>query len=182
MDIVKRYAIVEKEEALKQELRRYIQSPIAIENERRKPSLGDLLKSEKIVKISQVSDWKEAIKQAALPLLDQGYINMNYVEKMIENVLKLGSYIVISEQFALPHSAPADGVNKTGMSMLLLENPVDLMGESVRIFVVLASWDNEQHLKALEQLIKLLKENRKEMLCAKCKEEIIKLIQTYSTR
>jgi mannitol operon transcriptional antiterminator len=107
---------------------------------------------------------------------------MNYVEKMIENVLKLGSYIVISEQFALPHSAPADGVNKTGMSMLLLENPVDLMGESVRIFVVLASWDNEQHLKALEQLIKLLKENRKEMLCAKCKEEIIKLIQTYSTR
>jgi mannitol operon transcriptional antiterminator len=182
MDMVKRYATVEEEEALKKELRRYLQSPVSIESEKRKPSLGNLLKSERIIEISQVSDWKEAIKQAALPLLDQGYINMNYVEKMIENVLKLGPYIVISEQFALPHAAPADGVKKTGMSMLLLEKPVDLMGESVRILAVLATWDNEQHLKALEQLTKLLKESRKEMLCAKSKEEIIKLIQTYSTR
>lgn len=182
MDIVKRYASVEQEEALKQELRRYIQSPIAIENEKRKPSLGDLLKPERIINIRQVSDWKEAIKQAALPLLDQGYININYVEKMIENVLKMGPYIVISEQFALPHAAPADGVKKTGMSMLHLEKLVDLMGESIRFLVVLASWDNEQHIKALGQLTKLLKDSRKEMLSVKGKEQIIQLIQTYSTR
>jgi mannitol operon transcriptional antiterminator len=180
MDMVKRYAMVEDEESLKQELRRYLQSPIAIENEKRKPTLADLLDSEKIITVGQVSDWMEAIKQAASPLMEQGYININYVEKMIENVSQLGPYIVISEQFALPHAAPADGVNKTGMSMLFLEKPVDLLGESVRIFVVLASWDNEQHLKALGQLTKLLKESRKEMLSAKGKEQIIKLIQTYS--
>jgi mannitol operon transcriptional antiterminator len=182
MDMVKRYAMVEDEEALKQEFRRYLHSPIAIEKEKRKPSLANLLDTEKIIKLQQVSDWVEAIKQAASPLMDQGYINLNYVEKMIDNVLKLGPYIVISEQFALPHAAPADGVKKTGMSMLLLEEPVDLMGESVRIFVVLASWDNEQHLKALGQLTKLLKENRKEVQSAKDKEQILKLIQTYSNR
>lgn len=182
MDMVKRYAMVEDEEALKQELRRYLHSPIAIENEKRKASLADLLDSEKIISVGQVSDWMEAIKQAASPLMEQGYINRSYVEKMIDNVLQLGPYIVISEQFALPHAAPADGVNKTGMSMLLLDKPVDLMGESVRIFVVLASWDNEQHLKALGQLTKLLKESRKEMLSAKGKEHILNLIQTYSNR
>ncbi|MDN3017945.1 BglG family transcription antiterminator [Paenibacillus sp. BSR1-1] len=182
MDMVKRFAMVEDEEALKQELRRYLHSPIAIENEKRKPSLADLLDSEKINTVGQVSDWMEAIKLAALPLLDLEYINMNYVEKMIDNVLKLGPYIVISEQFALPHAAPADGVKKTGMSMLFLEKPVDLMGESVRIFVVLASWDNEQHLKALGQLTKLLKESRKEMLSAKSKEQILKLLESYSNR
>ncbi|MFF2449428.1 BglG family transcription antiterminator [Neobacillus sp. NPDC058068] len=182
MDLVKRYSMVEDEEALKLELRRYLHSPIAIENEKRKPSLADLLESEKIIKLEQVSDWMEAITLAASPLLDQGYINSNYVGKMIDNVVKLGPYIVISEQFALPHAGPADGVKKTGMSLLLLDKPVDLMGVPVRIFVVLASWDNEQHLKALGQLTKLVKENRKEMLCVKDKEQIIKLIQTYSIK
>lgn len=182
LDIVKRYANVQEEEILKQELRRYLLSPVAIENEKRKPTLSDLLDAERIIQIEQVSDWMEAIKQAASPLMDQGYINNNYIEKMIDNVLKLGPYIVISKQFALPHASPTDGVKKTGMSMLTLEKPVDLMGEPVRHFVVLASWDNEQHLKALGQLTKLLKENRKEMLSAKNKDEIIKLIQAYSTR
>ncbi|KMY49735.1 BglG family transcription antiterminator [Peribacillus loiseleuriae] len=180
IDIVKRYAIVEEEEALKQELRRYLQSPIAIDIEKRKPSLGELLQPERIIMTEQVSDWMDAIQQAALPLLHQGYINEKYVNTMIANVLKLGPYIVIAEQFALPHAAPADGVKKSGMSMLHLEKPVDLQGEAVRVLVVLASWDNEQHLKALRQLTKLLKASRKEMMCAKDKEQIIKLIQTYS--
>ncbi|MBS4210478.1 BglG family transcription antiterminator [Bacillus sp. FJAT-50079] len=182
MDMVKRYAMVENEEELKREFRRYLHSPISVESAKRKPSLADLLDSEKMITAKQVTIWEEAIKQAALPLLNEGYINNCYVQKMIDNVLKLGPYIVISEQFALPHASPTDGVKKTGMSMLLLEKPVDLMGEPVRIFVVLASWDNEQHLKALGQLTKLVKENRKEMLGIKDKEQIMQLIQTYSTR
>lgn len=182
LDIVNRYANVQDEETLKQELRRYLASPVAIENERRKPTLADILDTERIIKIGEVPDWMEGIKQAASPLVEQGYINSNYVEKMVDNVLKLGPYIVISEQFALPHASPTDGVNKTGMSMLILDEPVDLMGESVRIFVVLASWDNEQHLKALGQLTKMLKQSRKEMQSAINKEEILKLIQIYSKK
>ena len=182
LDIVKRYANVQEEELFKQEIRRYLASPMALENEKRKPTLVDLLDTERIIKIGQVTDWVEGIKQAAYPLMDQGYINTSYVKKMVDNVLKLGPYIVISDQFALPHAAPTDGVNKTGMSMLILDEPVDLMGESVRIFVVLASWDNEQHLKALGQLTKLLKQSKKEMLDAKDKEEILKLIRIYSTK
>lgn len=182
MDIIRRYAKIQNEEALKQELRRYLHSPIAVENEKRKPSLADLLVAERIIKDDQVSDWMEAVKRAARPLVGQKFINANYVEKMIDNVLKLGPYIVISEQFALPHAAPTDGVQKTGMSMLVLEKPVDLLGEPVRIFAVLASKGNEQHLKALGQLTRLLKESRKELLGAKGKEQIIKLIQTYSTQ
>src|SRR5699024_1654605 len=65
-------------------------------------------------------------------------------------------YIVISDYIALPHAGLVKGVLKTGMSMLLLKKPVDLLGKQVKMFIVLASVDNEQHLKALTQLTKLL--------------------------
>ncbi|HAM80075.1 BglG family transcription antiterminator [Ornithinibacillus bavariensis] len=183
MDIVGRYAKIEDSEALSKELRRYFYSPKNTETEMMKPNLSELLPEERISFKKQISSWEEAVRYASMPLLKEGFINENYIEKMIQNIIKLGPYVVISDNFTLPHANPEDGVLKTGMSMLLLENPVDMLGKKVSAFVILASRDNEQHLRALQQLTKLLtdKEHKKIMMSTTDRSRILSLIQAYST-
>ncbi|MFD1039791.1 BglG family transcription antiterminator [Virgibacillus byunsanensis] len=184
MDMVKRYATVRDEEVLRQELRGYLHSPLAIENEKNKPSLMELLPDKRIIFENSVSTWEEAIKKASEPLLKQGFIQGTYIEKMIQSINEHGPYVVISEQIALPHAKPDDGVMMTGMSMLYLEEPIDVMGKSARIFIVLAPSDNERHLKALAQLTKLFsdKSYKEKVLQANNKEQIINMIRAHSTR
>jgi mannitol operon transcriptional antiterminator len=183
MDIVRRYAKIEDSEALSRELRRYFYSPKNTETEILKPSLSELLPRERIISKRRVTNWEDAIRFASKPLLNQGFITGSYIEKMILNITKLGPYVVISDNFALPHANPEDGVHKTGMSMLLLEEPVNMLGKMVRVLVVLASRDNEQHLRALQQLTKLLsdKEDQKVIMNTTDRSRMISLIQAYST-
>ncbi|MYL40662.1 BglG family transcription antiterminator [Virgibacillus salexigens] len=183
MDIVRRYAVIQDKESLSKELRSYFHAPINVENEVKKPGLAKLLPSDRIVLKKRVDHWEEAISVAAESLLKQGYIQESYVVEMIENVKRVGPYIVISDHFALPHANPEDGVIKTGMSMLHLEEATDILGKSVNVLVVLASRDNEQHLKALSQLTRLFsnKEMKESMLKTKDKHQLIKMIQSYST-
>ncbi len=183
LDIVQRYATIEDNESLSKELRRYFQAPLNVENENKKPNLNELLPPKRILMKKQVEGWEKAIKVAAEPLLTQGYIQESYIVEMIKNVKRSGPYIVISHHFALPHANPDDGVIKTGMSMLHLEEAVDILGKPVQIIVVLASRDNEQHLKALAQLTKLFsdKATMEYMLETTDRREVNKFIQTYST-
>ena len=182
IDMVQRYATIHDNDTLRQELRRYFHTPIKGEGEVRKPSLYELLPPERIVLNKSISNWKEAVISAADPLLNQGYIQESYITKMIQNITEKGPYIVISEHFALPHANPEDGVMKTGMSMLHLTEPVDLFGKPASVIIILASRDNEQHLKALSQLTKLfsVKANKEKMIQTTNKSEIKKLIYAYS--
>ncbi|WP_152657561.1 BglG family transcription antiterminator [Oceanobacillus sp. CFH 90083] len=183
MDIVKKYAVVEHNELLSEEIRSYLQSPFHVGSKTDKPTLMELLPSDRIVLKKQAEGWKEAIKLASEPLLNQEYIKETYLNKMIENVHQSGPYIIISDQFALPHATPDDGVVTTGMSMLHLDEPVDILGKPATIIVILASKDNEQHLKALSQLTKLFsnKEAKKEIIATRDKQVIMDWIQRYST-
>ncbi|WP_330949225.1 BglG family transcription antiterminator [Virgibacillus sp. MG-45] len=182
MDIVRRYAQIEDDQELRKELRSYFQAPIIIDDKKRKPNLNVLLPEGRIVTNERVHDWKEAIKLASSSLIKQNFINETYVEKMIENIISMGPYVVISESFALPHATASDGVYKTGMGLLHLQESIDLLGKSVQVFIILASLDNEQHLKALSQLTRLLsdKENKK-IVQSGNRKRIIQLINNFST-
>ncbi|WP_179104385.1 BglG family transcription antiterminator [Virgibacillus proomii] len=182
IDMVKRYATIHNEDALQQEIKRYLYTPGHVVSSGRKRNLKELLPSHRIRLIDHVDTWQKAIKLAAQPLIDDKTIEPRYVDKMLRAIYQNGPYIVISERFALPHAGPNDGVKKTGMSMLCLQQPVDLLGKNVSIFVVLASKDNEQHLKALAQLTKLFsnKNNKQLVMDAHDKHDIYKLIKAYS--
>lgn len=103
-----------------------------------------------------VSDWEEAVQIASEPLLAENIIEEKYVQAMIENVHKNGPYIVLKDFFALPHAQAGEGVHQKGMSLLTLDDAVDLKGNPVKIFVVLAAVDSESHLQALTELSTLL--------------------------
>lgn len=58
--------------------------------------------------VENVNDWKEAITLAAKPLVEDGSVENSYIDAMIANVNKFGTYIVIAPKVAMPHSRPED--------------------------------------------------------------------------
>ena len=52
----------------------------------------------------RAEDWKDAIRMAAAPLLENGSIRASYIDAMIHNVEVNGPYIVIMPDVAMPHS------------------------------------------------------------------------------
>ncbi|MEG1502759.1 MAG: BglG family transcription antiterminator [Enterococcus sp.] len=145
--------------------------------EDKRPMLTELITPEMIQISDEVSDWEEAIRLAAQPLLDTKKIESRYSDAMIEKVNQYGPFIHIGKGIALPHARPEDGVNELGMSLLKVKKPVLLLDDekhAIQIFVCLAAIDNEAHLRALSSLTKLLsnKENLDALLTATTKEEI----------
>lgn len=128
----------------------------------------------------EARSWEDAIRVAAEPLLINQYIEKNYIETMVENVKILGPYIVILPKFALPHARPENGVNKLGLSLLLLEKSVTFNGEKeANAFLVLAAPDSDSHLKLLSELSDVLssKEKVNALLSAKSYQQVTELFR-----
>ncbi|WP_269919942.1 PTS sugar transporter subunit IIA [Caldifermentibacillus hisashii] len=118
--------------------------------------LKELLPKSHMQQREKVDSWEDAIKIASIPLLKEGIIEESYIENMIESVNKNGPYIVLIDYFALPHAKAGEGVNRLGMSLLTLNHPVDLKGNPVKVFLVLAAVDATSHIEALADISKLL--------------------------
>ncbi|CEE02896.1 hypothetical protein BT1A1_3110 [Caldibacillus thermoamylovorans] len=118
--------------------------------------LKELLQKSHMQQREKVDSWEDAIKIASIPLLKEGIIEESYIENMIKSVNKNGPYIVLMDYFALPHAKAGEGVNRLGMSLLTLNHPVDLKGNPVKVFLVLAAVDATSHIEALADISKLL--------------------------
>ncbi|WP_347549089.1 BglG family transcription antiterminator [Pseudalkalibacillus hwajinpoensis] len=187
IELIKKHGTITDEKELRNELNQlFIPSPTTLSTERfDRPMLNDLLHEETIQFASHTTDWKEAIKTAAMPLVTNEQITTSYIDAMIKNVEDLGPYVVIAPGIAIPHARPEEGVNTVGMSLLRLDQEVPFSPKEkhqVKLLIVLAAVDNETHLKALAQLSDLLseEENLAKIYGAKEKEEIIKLVTKYS--
>ena len=102
-----------------------------------------------------IKDWKEAIRIGAKPLLEDNIISDNYIEQMINNVIKMGPYIVIAENIAIPHARPEDGAYKSAISILKLRDKVKFGEErQVNTIIVLASANDEKHIETLKKILK----------------------------
>lgn len=128
--------------------------------------------------LPQVDSWEEAIKIASRPLLEKGYIEPRYIDTMISKVNELGFYIVLSEDVAMPHSRPEDGVLKMGMSLLKLDTPAKFGNNNIQIVITLAAKDNESHIDALTNLVELLNDDKKieKIKLAKTNQEILEIM------
>ncbi|WP_426350643.1 BglG family transcription antiterminator [Alloiococcus sp. CFN-8] len=154
LQAVKRNAVIKDEKKLMEELSAIIYN--IKKEEGYQPMLEELLSEKRINKIKRATDWKEAIRIAAKPLLEDKSIEELYVNNMIASVERFGPYIVLADGFALPHASSKEGVNDVAMSLLTVEEEVDLLGEKVKAFMVLATVDNTSHIKALAELSELL--------------------------
>jgi len=127
----------------------------------------------------QVSDYATGIHLAASPLINHHFIEEKYVDRILENIKMNGPYIVVADYVALPHAQPSKLVLKTGLSLLLLEEPVDLLGNPIHVFIVLAAKDNHEHLGLLQSLAIFLmeKENITALIECKTKPDILDVLE-----
>ncbi|HBH0619881.1 TPA: PTS sugar transporter subunit IIA, partial [Clostridioides difficile] len=172
---IRKNGVINNEEALKADLLNIIHK--IDEGEMYQPMLKELINAERVNIIKNVRDWKEAIKIASKPLLEDNSIEELYIENMIKSVEKYGPYIVLADRFALPHASSKEGVNKLAMSLLIVEDEVDLLGKPVNIFMVLAAVDNTTHIRALASLSEMMyEEENVKLIINGDKSSIIELI------
>lgn len=141
--------------------------------------MEEMIQQKNIRIIDEVADWKEAISQAVLPLIENGYVETRYVDSIIENTEKFGPYYVIAPNIALPHARPEQGVLKKQLGILLLRKSIKFSqdGFDVRLLITLAASDSESHLQTLAKLSDILGDDDRigKILGASSVEEIYRL-------
>lgn len=102
-----------------------------------------------------VDDWRAAVRLACGLLEDQGAVTAMYAERCIAMVEEHGPYIVLAPGIALAHARPEDGVQRLGVSVATLAEPVRFGHEDndpVDVVFAFGSPDKEQHVGLLSTL------------------------------
>ena len=126
-------------------------------------------------------DWRDAVRAACQPLIDDGSIKTVYPDEIIKKVEELGPYIVIAPNLCIPHAQEGVGVNETAMCFMKTEKPAHFdpndPEKDARVFVVLASTDNNIHLQNLALLVETMSDEEKfsKILEAKTAEDLVKI-------
>lgn len=124
-------------------------------------------------------EWEEAVKVGCQLLFDKGLVTSDYSEAIISDIHQYGPYVVIAEDFAMPHSRPENGVKSLGYSLLTFREPVDFMGRAARVVLTLAAPDDNSHIELLEKVFELATKNRfPEIANCQTLEELQNIIYT----
>lgn len=81
-------------------------------------------------------NWKDEIRRTADPLLKRGCIQQSYLDKMIALGEAHGPYFVISDDIAIAHARPQDGVIALGLPLTIYREGLTIMErEGILLFV-----------------------------------------------
>ncbi|MBN1467430.1 MAG: PTS sugar transporter subunit IIA [Fusobacteriaceae bacterium] len=132
--------------------------------------------------VESVESWEKAIELASKPLLEKNKIEERYIESMINNINKLGPYVVLMPRIAMPHSRPESGVIESCMSLLKINSGVafssDKTKEKINIVFILGAKDNSSHIELITQLTELLEDEKKieKIIMAEDESKILNLL------
>lgn len=119
--------------------------------------MKDILRG-KIQVVDNVCNWEDGVLQAGKILLDKNIIESRYIDAAIENIKKLGMYIILTDGVAMPHARPEDGSLETGVSLLVIKDGVLFSPdeEKVKLIFMLSSKDNTSHIDVIKKLSNLI--------------------------
>jgi PTS system mannitol-specific IIA component len=117
--------------------------------------LSRLLPDASVIVGAIAADRDEAIRQAGALLVAAGSVEADYVDQMLEREHVVSTFV--GEGIAMPHgtlTAKNDVVNE-GLSVLLLEKPVDWGGQPVSLVIGIAA-HGRRYITLLSQLATVL--------------------------
>lgn len=131
-----------------------------------------------ILIVQNVENWRDGVNKSGEILLNKDYINRNYIDATIKNIEKLGNYIILTDDVAMPHARPEDGVKKTGISLLIIKKGVNFLGENVNLIFTLASKDNSSHIEIIRELSMIIDNENliKKLIVSKSEQEALNLL------
>ncbi|MFB6469292.1 PTS sugar transporter subunit IIA [Cytobacillus sp. Hz8] len=126
-----------------------------------------------------LSTKEEAIKFTGNILVENGYVELGYIQKMMEREELTSTYM--GNFVAIPHGTEdsADLVKSSGISFVQVPQGVDFgSGNIVKILIGIAGKDGE-HLDILSKIAIVLSEveNVEKLVSAKSPEEVISIFE-----
>ena len=145
--------------------------------------LKELLNERTIITNQSIASWEECVKKGGQILIDEGSIENEYINSMIETIHTFGPYVIILPNVAFFHGKPGLGVHKTCMSLIVLKDEIeftDFENQTIKCAFSFGAIDNESHIGILQQLSILLQDEQFKDLITNngSKEEILKKINT----
>lgn len=116
--------------------------------------LSEMLKKENIFILDEIEDWEQAIRISLKPLEEGGYVEKRYADEIIKSTKEIGSYYVLTEDIALIHGRPEQGVLKKQLAVTIVKKPVIFVGSEfpVRVLLALAATDSNSHVDVMRVL------------------------------
>lgn len=121
--------------------------------------LSDLVSESSILLNVEASDWRDSIRKAAKPLLEQKKASASYVDEIIKSAEESGPYFVIMPHVALPHARPEMGALDNAIGIATLKTPVHFGSQGndpVKYLFTLCATGTNEHVEALMELSNLL--------------------------
>ena len=177
-DAVKKYVDPKHYEALQADLTACLKgenSPLIAEA---KASTGllSILDVSRIQVHEKAASWREVIRIAGKPLLDNGSIRKEYLDTIISQLSYYGPYMFLTNDVILAHAKPEDGVNRLDISLSVFHEPVTFSAlRHAKLVFILAAEDQEKHLKILQDILLLVGNDNSisRLACAKTSSEVL---------
>ena len=145
--------------------------------------ISDFLSIDRIAIIDQVEDYKEAIARAGKPLLLDGSVTENYIQSVIDSHDFDDPYTILGEDVAIPHALPSEGVQKIGISLLIVRKGFYYSkDQSLKLVFLIAPIDKKQHNQAIIDILTIAESQD---IIAKLtntddKHEVVKILKEIS--
>ena len=139
------------------------------------------LLSEKNIKLNvNANDLEEVIEITGKTMIDSGLVKKEYTEELKNQIMQYGKYILVGDKTILPHGQLLKNVKETGFSLITLKKEIDFFGNEIRIVICLASRNKDEHLRAILELNRYLKNSdfENELLIKKTPEELINYLKS----
>lgn len=145
-------------------------------------SLKELIDKEVITISYDDMPWEKAVLLCGMPLLKNNDILIDYINKTIQYIKNEGPYSVFPNQMLLAHAKCEDGVKNLSIAILISKKGI-LFSNDIRIkfIVLLATPDNNSHLRTLNELVEIFSDNQfaEEMEKSVSIDKICELIQNF---
>lgn len=142
--------------------------------------ISEMLKKENVRILDRVEDWKQAIHISLEPLVRGGYVEPRYADEIIRSTEEIGPYYVLTEDIALVHGRPEQGVIKKQLAVTVVREPIQFSEDSfpVRLLIALAATDANSHLDVMQVLASIFLDESKirEIVEAESTEKIYDLL------
>lgn len=126
-----------------------------------------------------LADKEQAIKAAGQVLVDNGYVDENYIDCMLQREEVVSTYI--GSQVAIPHGVDGSQqyIKHSGLSFLQVPEGVSFGPDKEAKLLIGIAGKNDEHLEMLAKIAGLLgeEENIEKLVNAQSQEEIAALFE-----
>lgn len=180
LEIFRRSGVIKNENTLIKDLSSLMNEILINDIHENEPKLSEMI--EEVLLDVECNSWEEAIKMSGKIMVENKICDMTYIDSIIERVKEFGSYMVMSNRVALPHSKNIGNVFKSKMVLMNFRDYILFPEETpVKTMLVFTSQDENAHLDALSNFLDLVNNYKflEKLENNPSKKKVIDIIKKY---